>query len=101
MDDFSTETVNTSSREASLETVRENLRRIEGIMNHASRVAHVSSVFGTPQRVGDKTVIPVARVFTVLGFGMGSGVGPQGQGEAEAEDTKQRESAPDSQERIS
>ena len=94
MDDLDQETTTPSAREAPFDTVRENLRRTEGVMNHASRVAHVSSVFGAPQKYGDKTVIPVARVFTALGFGMGSGVGPQGGEEA------QTESAPDYQERI-
>src|SRR5438046_1275188 len=32
------------------------------LVNHAAKVAHVSSVFGEAREVGDKTLIPVARV---------------------------------------
>ena len=39
--------------------------------------AHWRSVFGEPQVVGDKTLIPVAKVGYGYGLGFGQGSGPQ------------------------
>src|SRR5438552_3695226 len=56
-------------------------RTIESVMNEATRAANVSSVFGEAYQVGDKTIIPVARIRHAMGFGAGSGSGlEQGSG---------------------
>lgn len=53
-------------------------KAVESVMNEATRIANVSSVFGEPYKVGEKTIIPVARVRHAMGFGTGEG--PEGSG---------------------
>jgi uncharacterized spore protein YtfJ len=44
--------------------------------------ATVEAAFGPPCTVGDRTVIPVARIFYAFGGGGGSGTGPAGAAES-------------------
>ena len=48
-------------------------KTVENVMNEATHVANVSSVFGEPYNVGEKTIIPVARIRHAMGFGTGGG----------------------------
>jgi len=50
-------------------TIEQLLKQIEA----SPTSAHVRSVFGEPVRVGDRTVIPVARVRSAFGMGFGEG----------------------------
>lgn len=59
---------------------REAADTIVQAMQQLSSNANVRSVFGEPQTVGDRTVIPVAEVAFGFGFGMGSGGGRTGEG---------------------
>lgn len=45
-----------------------------------TQTARVSAVFGEPRTIGDRTIIPVARVFSALGFGSGGAEGPTPEG---------------------
>jgi len=50
-------------------------RLFESVQN-MREAAHWRAAFGEPQVVGDKTIIPVARVSYGFGTGFGSGSGP-------------------------
>lgn len=58
-------------------------RLFESIQN-MKEAAHWRSAFGEAQQVGDKTLIPVARVSYGFGTGFGSGSGPQAEDEPPA-----------------
>lgn len=45
---------------------------IQKVLSPITEHAHVETVFGKPQVLKEKIVIPVARVFLVFGGGMGS-----------------------------
>lgn len=47
--------------------------RVEGIIEKLTVAGSVSAAFGEASTVGDRTIIPVARVSTGGGFGFGSG----------------------------
>ena len=53
-----------------------NEHLLEELATRFGQDATVKHVFGEPIRVGEKTIIPVARV--AYGFGGGSGTGPRG-----------------------
>jgi len=55
-------------------TIEQLLKQIEA----APASAHVRSVFGEAMRVGDRTVIPVARVRGAFGMGFGEGKEEEG-----------------------
>lgn len=46
---------------------------LQSMRDHLATAATVEKVFGTPVQVGEKTIIPVAR----LGFGFGAGLAPR------------------------
>lgn len=50
-----------------------NVDRYMQAFDEASHVASVRQVFGEPQTLGDKTIIPVAAVTYLFGIGFGSG----------------------------
>ncbi len=50
-------------------TIEQLLKQIEA----APTSAHVHSVFGEPVRIGDRTIVPVARVRGAFGMGFGEG----------------------------
>lgn len=55
-------------------TIEQLLKQIEA----TPASAHVRSVFGEPVRVGDRTVIPVARMRGAFGMGFGEGKQEEG-----------------------
>jgi uncharacterized spore protein YtfJ len=58
-------------------------RAVDRLLERILTVADVRRVFGEPVVQGDRTVIPVAQVRTMMGFGGGSGTEPsKGNGEA-------------------
>lgn len=52
------------------------LNRLFDQVEKARETAQWSAAFGEPQVVGDRTVIPVARVGYTFGLGFGQGTGP-------------------------
>jgi uncharacterized spore protein YtfJ len=54
-----------------------SIDRLFESVERAKEAAHWRSAFGEPQVVGDKTIIPVARVRYGFGTGFGSGQGPE------------------------
>jgi uncharacterized spore protein YtfJ len=48
--------------------------KLQKIIDPITDHAHVETVFGQPQVLKNKIVVPVARVFLMIGGGMGSGV---------------------------
>ena len=54
------------------------LNRLFDFVEQIYRKADVGAAFGEPQTVGDKTIIPVARVGYGLGVGFGEGEMPSG-----------------------
>ena len=63
----------------------ENL--IENLASSLGQNASVNNVFGEPIRVGDKTIIPVARLAYGFGGGFGQGKKKRNKGEASDEST--------------
>lgn len=61
--------------EAEQRALDELSRRI-GALSEVPGRATVSTVFGEPIRVGERTIIPVAQVSYMVGFGLGRGTGP-------------------------
>ncbi len=59
-----------------MEAVRIAGRMMEDLM----RPGRVDAAFGQPQTIGDRTIIPVARVGSGGGFGVGLGGGPDSEG---------------------
>lgn len=55
------------------------LNRMFDQVEKARETAHWQAAFGEPQVVGDKTLIPVARVGYTFGLGFGQGSGPAGE----------------------
>jgi uncharacterized spore protein YtfJ len=53
-----------------------SLNRLFDLVDKARDTAHVQAVFGEPQVVGDKTLIPVAKVGYGFGLGFGSEAEP-------------------------
>ena len=53
------------------------LNRLFEFSEQVYRKADVGAVFGEPQTVGHKTIIPVGRVCYGLGLGFGKGEGPR------------------------
>ncbi len=49
---------------------------VSKIADRVSASARVETIYGEPREIGDKTVIPVARVEYVFGAGGGGGTGP-------------------------
>jgi len=60
------------------------LNRLFDFFEQIYRKADVKAAFGEPKTVGQKTIIPVARVGYGLGLGFGEGERPGEEGEAEA-----------------
>jgi uncharacterized spore protein YtfJ len=54
----------------------ENVTQRIGALSEVPDRATVKTVFGEPVRVGDRTIIPIAQVSYMVGFGMGRGTGP-------------------------
>ena len=54
-----------------------SIDRLFDSVQNLKESAHWRAAFGEPQVVGDKTLIPVARVMFGFGSGFGSGSGPQ------------------------
>ncbi len=59
------------------------LERMFEALEQMKEAAHVNAVFGQPEVVGEKTIIPIAKV----GYGFGMGFGEEG-GSAEGEPGK-------------
>ena len=59
-------------------------RSVDRFLERILTVADVRRVYGEPVVQGDRTVIPVTQVRTMIGFGGGSGTEP-GKGDGEAE----------------
>lgn len=57
-----------------VELAREVSKMMDGLM----QASNVNAAFGEPRQVGDRTVIPVARVGAGGGFGLGIGQGEVG-----------------------
>lgn len=55
------------------------LNRLFDNVEKARETAHWRAAFGEPQVVGDRTLIPVARVGYTFGLGFGQGTGPAGE----------------------
>ncbi len=62
-------------RQAERPGIMENL--VSGMIEPVLGEGSNKTVFGSPVREGDRTVIPVARVSYNFGFGGGSGTGPR------------------------
>lgn len=58
-------------RDSGVELAREVSRMMDGLM----QASNVNAAFGEPRQIGDRTIIPVARVGAGGGFGMGAGQG--------------------------
>ncbi|HEY8491756.1 MAG TPA: spore germination protein GerW family protein [Dehalococcoidia bacterium] len=61
--------------EAEQRALDELSKRI-GTLSDVPERATVRTVFGEPIRIGERTIIPVAQVSYMVGFGMGRGTGP-------------------------
>lgn len=57
-----------------------SLDRLFDSIEKTRDAAHWQVAFGEPQKVEDKTIIPVARVTYGFGLGFGSGTGPSEEG---------------------
>lgn len=53
-----------------------DLEKMFAALEDLKKVANVSAVFGEPETVGDKTIIPVAQVSYGFGMGFGEGKSP-------------------------
>jgi uncharacterized spore protein YtfJ len=60
----------------------EEMEKVLSIVQDLKESARVEAVFGTPETVGEKTIIPIAQVSYGLGIGFGEGEAPTG-GECE------------------
>lgn len=58
-------------QDSGVELAREVSRMMDGLM----QASNVNAAFGEPRQVGDRTIIPVARVGAAGGFGLGAGQG--------------------------
>jgi uncharacterized spore protein YtfJ len=51
-------------------------KTLETIIGNIKETARVEAVFGKPEVIGEKTIIPIAQVGYGFGFGFGEGTGP-------------------------
>ncbi|MGQ9675486.1 MAG: spore germination protein GerW family protein [Chloroflexota bacterium] len=58
-------------QDSGVELAREVSKMMDGLM----QASNVNAAFGEPRQVGDRTIIPVARVGAGGGFGLGAGQG--------------------------
>jgi uncharacterized spore protein YtfJ len=64
------------------------LEKMFALFEDLKKVANVSAVFGEPETVGDKTIIPIAQVGYGFGMGFGEGKSPAKDEEGDTEEGK-------------
>ncbi len=65
-----------------------DLEKMFAAFEDLKKIANVSAVFGQPETVGDKTIIPIAQVSYGFGMGFGEGQSPVEDEEGEPQEGK-------------